>query len=238
MTDHDRAEQRSNRRNWLARAAALGLLGPAGISGLIQDALAKGDVPTARGIHSFTGNVTVNGSPAKVGMLVKPGDRVATGPGANATVIIGKDAYLLRADTSVVFEGAKDDAGLLDTVLVTTGKVLSVFGKRGSKERVRVRALNATIGIRGTGCYLEVEGKRVYLCLCYGEAAITGPGMDVPTVITTTHHESPLWLDESGTSMKMEKAGLISHTDDELIMLEKLQGREPPFVALGLTGRY
>jgi hypothetical protein len=38
--------------------------------------------------------------------------------------------------------------------------------------------------------------------------------------------------------MKLEKAPIIAHTDEELIMLEKLNGREPPFVAMGLTGRY
>lgn len=226
------------RRAWLKRATALGLLGPAGISGLIQETLAKGDLPTTRGINSIKGNVTVNGVPAKVGLLVKPGDRVATGPGSNAIVIIGKDAFLLRANTSVVFEGAKDDSGMLDTVLVAAGKVLSVFGKRDTANGVKMRALNATIGIRGTGCYLEVEEKRVYFCLCYGEAAITGAGMDTPTVIVTTHHENPVWLDESGGPMKVEKGPFLDHTDDELIMLEKLQGREPPFVAKGLAGRY
>ena len=36
----------------------------------------------------------------------------------------------------------------------------------------------------------------------------------------------------------VEKAGFVNHNDAELIMLEKLNGREPPFVAMGLTGRY
>ncbi|MEI6738235.1 MAG: hypothetical protein WCL29_07140, partial [Pseudomonadota bacterium] len=66
------------RRRWLKSAAALGLLGPAGISGLIQEALAKGDVPTIAGINSLQGTATVNGKPAKVGTPVKPGDRVTT----------------------------------------------------------------------------------------------------------------------------------------------------------------
>ncbi len=229
---------KSKRRTWLKQAAALGLLGPAGISGLIQEALAKGDLPASRGIHSITGSVTINGTPAKVGLLVQPGDSIAAGPGSSAVVVIGRDAYLLRANTRVTFEGRKDDPSVLDTVLISAGKVLSVFGKRSSTDPVRVRALNATIGIRGTGCYVEAEEKRVYFCLCYGEAAITGAGMTTPTIVTTTHHENPLWLDESGGNMKVEKGPFLNHTDDELIMLEKCVGREPPFVAQGLAGRY
>ena len=153
---------KSKRRTWLKQAAALGLLGPAGISGLIQEALAKGDLPASRGIHSITGSVTINGTPAKVGLLVQPGDSIAAGPGSSAVVVIGRDAYLLRANTRVTFEGRKDDPSVLDTVLISAGKVLSVFGKRSSTDPVRVRALNATIGIRGTGCYIEAEEKRVY----------------------------------------------------------------------------
>jgi hypothetical protein len=38
--------------------------------------------------------------------------------------------------------------------------------------------------------------------------------------------------------MKVEAGPFMNHTDDELIMLEKLTGREPPFVAMGLTGKY
>jgi hypothetical protein len=38
--------------------------------------------------------------------------------------------------------------------------------------------------------------------------------------------------------MKAEAGPFMNHTDDELIMLEKLTGREPPFVAMGLTGKY
>ena len=47
-----------------------------------------------------------------------------------------------------------------------------------------------------------------------------------------------MWLDDRGGMMKVEKAGFVNHNDLELIMLEKLNGREPPFVPMGLTGKY
>ena len=118
------------RRRWLKSAAALGLLGPAGISGLIQDALAKGDLPIMQGIQSLTGTVTVNGQPAKVGTPVKVGDRVVTGAKSSAVVVVGKDAYLLRDNSTIVLEESKALPGLLGEVAVLTGKVLSVLEKR------------------------------------------------------------------------------------------------------------
>ena len=226
------------RRQWLKFAASTGLLGAAGISGLIQNALAKGDVPAAAGVNSLEGTATVNGKPARVGTPIKPGDRVTTGPKSHAVIVVGKDAYLLRENSSIVLEESKTQPGVLTQVLILTGRVLSVLEKRPPEKRVQFRAPNATIGIRGTGFYLEVHEGRTYFCLCYGEASIDGAGMTEPKVIRTTHHESPLWLDDRGGTMKAEKGPVINHVDDELIMLEKLTGREPPFVALGLTNRY
>ena len=228
---------RQSRRTTLKRLTALGLLGPAGISGLIQEALAKGDAPAISGVNALSGSATVNGQAAKVGSAVKPGDKVTTSKGSHAVIVVGKDAFLLRDSTSVVFEQNKEQPGVLENVLIATGKVLSVFDKRAEKG-VRIRAASATIGIRGTGCYIEIHDGRTYFCLCYGEAAIEGGGMSQPKVIATTHHESPVWLDERGGIMKVENAGFVNHNDDELIMLEKLGGREPPFVKLGLTGKY
>ncbi len=226
------------RRRWLKSIAALGLLGPAGISGLIQDALAKGDLPTIAGINSAEGTVSVNGKLAKVGTPVKPGDRVTTGANSFAVVVVGKDAYLLRDHSTVVLEESKSNPGALDKVLILTGKVLSVLEKRPPDKRVQFRLPNATIGIRGTGFYIEIHEGRSYFCLCYGEASIDGKGMAEAKIVKTTHHESPLWLDDRGGTMKAEKGPFMNHVDDELIMLEKLTGREPPFVALGLTGKY
>ena len=225
------------RRARLKQLAALGLLGPAGISGLIQEALAKGDVPVVKGINSLTGSVMVNGLAAKAGTPVKPGDKVSTGNGSTAVLVLGKDGFLLRDSTSVTFQESKTKPGLLESVLVTTGKVLAVFASRLDEELL-IKVPHATVGIRGTGCYLEIQDGRTYFCLCYGEAAVSGIGMTQPKLLKTTHHETPVWLDDRGGVMKVEKAGFVNHNDDELIMLEKLNGREPPFVSLGLTGRY
>ncbi len=228
---------RQSRRNTLKQLTALGLLGPAGISGLIQEALAKGDAPAIPGVNTLTGNVTINGQPAKVGSAVKPGDKVGTGKASTTVIVVGKDAFLLRENTSVTFEENKGSSGALESILIATGKVLSVFEKRESSG-VRLRAASATIGIRGTGCYIEIHETRTYLCLCYGEAAVDGKGMANTKFLKTTHHESPVWLDDAGGIMKVDPAGFVNHNDDELIMLENLTGREPPFVKMGLRGKY
>ena len=219
------------RRRVLKALAAAGLLGPAGISGLIRDALAKGNAPVAPGLHTLRGSVMVNGVPAREGQIVGAGDTVVTGPGSEAIYVIGQDAFLQRERSTISFG---TDA-MQNLMRVVTGKILSVFGK-GPRT---IRVSTATIGIRGTGCYIEDEGEgakaRTYFCLCYGSVELT------PTAApqerenySTAHHDKPMYIyNDMKMPTMMVPASVINHTDDELDLLEGLVGRVPPFYGQG-----
>lgn len=213
------------RRHLLQGIAATGTLGPGGLTTWMSEALAAGSLGNLQGVARLDGSARVNNVEAKVGTPVKAGDRVATARGSQAVVVVGDDAFLLRSDTVIEVRG---QGSVLSELLVSTGKVLNVFAKKP----MAIKANNASIGIRGTGAYLEVEAKRVYFCLCYGVADIDGPNMPTKTV-KTTHHESPLYLLDDGRALSAEAGPVINHTDEELIMLEALVGREPPFVKSG-----
>ncbi len=206
------------RREWLAGVGALG------VSSMIAEALAKGDVPP--GVARLDGSATVNGREAKIGTPVNLGDRVVTGKSSQAVVVVGSDAFLMRSNTTIEVQGSQ---GILSTMLVSAGQVLSVF----SKKPVAIQAASATIGIRGTGAYIEIYPSSVYFCLCYGEALVEGPGMASPREVKTTHHESPLMLRDDGGIMRVEPGPFQNHSDAELILLESLVGREPPFMRDG-----
>ncbi len=215
--------RRFRRRALLRHLAASGLLGSAGVLGLIRQALAANPASMAQGLHPFRGQVTVNGVPARQGRRIGSGDTVATAAGAEAIYVIGQDAFLQRADSRVSFAG-----GAVPKLLrVVTGRLLSVFGA-GEKT---IRVPTAAIGIRGTACYIEAEPSRTYFCLCYGEAEI------VPTAkpeqreaIITRHHDHPLYIHaDPAMPTAMVPAEVINHTDAELTMLESLVGRRPPF---------
>ncbi len=201
--------------------AALGALS---VTSIISEALAKGDVPP--GIARLEGSATVNGRDAKVGTPVNLGDKVATARSSQAVVVVGSDAFLLRSNTTIEVQGSQ---GILHSMLVATGQVLSVF----SKKPVAIKAGTASIGIRGTGAYIEIHPNQVYFCLCYGEALVEGPGMASAREVKTTHHETPLLLHEDGGIMKVEAGPFQNHSDAELVMLESLVGREPPFMKDG-----
>lgn len=219
------------RRRTLKALAAAGLLGPAGISGLIRDALAKGDAPIRPGLHKIRGEVVVNRRLATEGQLIKPGDTIVTGAGSEAIYVIGNDAFMQRELTTVSF-GAEAVQNLMRVV---SGKILSVFGK-GAKT---IQTSTATIGIRGTGCYIEDEGTgakaRTYFCLCYGSVDLTPKAAPQEAEsYTTTHHDKPMYIHNDMTMVKMMvPAEVINHTDEELTLLEGLVGRVTPFYGTG-----
>jgi hypothetical protein len=148
---------------------------------------------------------------------------VITGPKTTLVFVVGADAYLMRSNSHLVLAGnnAKNPSRA-DSVKLLAGKLLSVFEKG---ERT-LSTVTAVAGIRGTGIYMESDEERSYVCLCYGN--ITLSPADAPSaseVIKTTHHDSPRWVYRD----RMTPAKVINHTDEELILLESLTGRVPPF---------
>jgi len=216
-----------SRRAWLARAAAGGAALAAAMAGL-RRALARGAVEP--GVARVRGDVRINGKPAQRGMEVRPGDVITTGPGAELVVVIGRDAFLVRAQSRIELSG--DATRLLVASLrVVTGALLSVFEPGKVKQ---IRTATATIGIRGTGIYVELDGPRTYVCTCYGEAELTP--VDDPAAAETVraqHHDEPRYVHPRGMPRMIEKAPVVNHTDAELILLEDLVGRIVPFATSG-----
>ena len=239
------SKSRQPRRLFLQRLAATSLIGAGGISGLIRNALANAKDPIATGMHKITGDVRVNGSVAKEGMLLKNGDTIETGTKSQAIYVIGKDAFFQRDNTTVNFASG----AAADVMRVVTGKILSVFGK-GQRT---IQTSTATIGIRGTGCYIEDEPylpkappvgagntpssakklTRTYFCLCYGTAELTpNAAPDQKETFSTKHHDNPLYIhDDPAMPTAMLMAPVANHSDIELALLESLVGRQPPFPA-------
>jgi len=195
-----------SRREWLTRTAAGAAVLALGLEQL-REALAADAVQ--KGVARARGDVRIGGKPATPGMVVSPGDTVTVGRGSG-------------------IELAGDASGLVVSGLrVVTGALLSVFARGREK---RIQTTTATIGIRGTGIYVEIEKVRTYACLCYGEAELVP--VDEPKeaeVLRTTHHDQPRYIYPKGMPRMIEQAPVVNHTDAELILLESLVDRKVPF---------
>lgn len=182
-----------------------------------------------RSIHRLRGQLRIDGVPASRETPVKPSSTLETGPRSQAVFRIGPDAHLLRENSRI--ELASSDGILVDGLRLLSGALLSVIGERKPGERYVLSTATASIGIRGTGIYVESDARGTYACTCYGEVELAvrdNPGQR--EVIRADHHESPRYvLPGPGGSMQITEAPMKNHSDAELMLIESLVGRKPPF---------
>lgn len=204
------------RRDFLLRTLALGALGSFAASPSVR---AEVSGSASESIHSLRGELRVNGRIATAATLIGGQDVLQTGADSQVIFRVGKDAFILRAKSELHFSG--DDL-LVSGLRLVSGALLSVFGK-GPHDIVTP---TATIGIRGTGVYVEAQADRAYVCDCYGRtviAAATNPAAS-ETVVSTHHNARYVTADG-----KLHTAPFLHHGDDELMLIESLVGRTPPF---------
>ena len=188
---------------------------------------------TTKSVFRLKGRAWVNGNPVDMNTLIKPNDIVKTGHGSELVFVVGDHAMLLRGRSHLVIEPQENNAVgsfLIGGLRLFAGKLLSVSRNKG----MRINTPSATIGIRGTGVYLEAGPERTYFCTCYGEVdvqAVNDP--DSKETVASAHHDKPLYIYGKGQPGQcihpIPRLPVPNHSDEELIMAEALVGRVPPF---------
>jgi hypothetical protein len=208
------------RRHFLAASAAL--TAGAALS-LPAAAQAAGRIDVLRG------DVRVNGKGVGGSAAIRAGDRVVTGSSGYVVFVMGRDAFMLRSRSELRLD-AGPEPFLVTGLRLLTGAIGAVFGRRQGAG-VRIATPTVTAGIRGTGCYVEARGDGTYFCTCYGTidmASSVNPRERISA--TTRHHDSPtLFLHQPRDGSLIVPAGMETHTDGEMEMLERCVGRKPPW---------
>jgi len=212
------------------RRALLTLAAAIGTSAALRLALAQSSAK--QGVRTVQGDMRINGKPAEAGTLVRPGDAIALADGAVATFVVGQDAFLMRGGSRAELIGS---GVLVSAMRLITGRLLGVFASGGER---RLVTATASIGIRGTGAYMEAEPLRTYFCLCYGTAEVAATMGGARESYSTRHHESPRYIYGDGRKRAIVPASVANHTDSELILLESLVGRSPPQSFMDSPVRY
>ena len=239
------------RRDFLVKALTMGLFAAGGGMAWAGSAVAMGNtprqLPPGRSIYRARGDVRVNGVPADRNTLVGADADIETGTDSEVIFVVGKDAFIMRENSMLQFStlamaggggGAGEESAtssILGGLRLISGKLLSVFGVRDQTESLSLRTPTATVGIRGTGVYLESDPGRSYVCTCYGSTELGAIGdPQSREEIVSSHHDAPRYILGDGASgRRIEPAPVINHTDMELLLIEELVGRSPPFSVSG-----
>jgi len=212
-----RCDEVGHRRGFLVASAALGA------------ALLLPGIASAAQVKVLQGAVRVNGKRATKATPIRPGDTVEAAKGARLVFVVGDDAFLLHGDSKLILEHTSGPKALAITGLrLLSGGLLAAFAP-GPR---RIETPTATAGIRGTAIYVEASPEQTYFCTCYGVAdvnAINDP--ESQTTVAAAHHDRPLYiLGNEPKGKNIRNAPFINHTDQELMLIETLVGRTPPFV--------
>lgn len=228
--DDDLHPDDEKRREYLVKLLTLSAMSatPAGVLHAAWWGSKPDKLDDDKSIFSLEGEVRVNGERADLGTRIQGGDRVSTQDKSEVVFAVGGDSFILRSNSEMEIEGG---GFFVDTMRMLTGSVLSVFGKRTGQQQLTMNSSTATIGIRGTGVYMESEPGLTYLCTCYGQVGLYNKDdLDDSELITATHHDAPKYISDKkirGTTIR--PAPFKNHTDAELKLLEAIVGREVPF---------
>jgi hypothetical protein len=189
-------------------------------------------LPPGQSIYRLNGTAKVNGQEANLSTIIKPNDVVETGAKSEMVFVVGGHSMIMRENTHLTMEGKEDGASfLIQGLRILAGKLLTVSRSQGTQ----VRTTTATIGVRGTGYYIEADPEQTYFCTCYGLTDVEST--NDPTsqdTVASKHHDKPLYiLANEPEGKNIRRAPFINHTDQELMLIETLVGRTPPFVFAG-----
>ena len=224
------------RRQWLIRALAAGFFGAASASaqsvtfGIFGSRPRK--LPPGQSIYGLSGQVTVNDQQATLDTRIRPGDTVQTGQNSEIVFVVNTHSMILRGDSKLVIEppegNTSNDSLIIAGLRMISGKLLSV--SRNSP--MKLTSSTATIGIRGTGFYIESEPDRTYFCTCYGATDVQATADPTSREsIAAKHHDRPVYIvTDGGAGNNIRNAPFVNHTDQELALIETLVGRRTPFV--------
>lgn len=231
MSHHNEADD--PRRRILIQALSAGVFS-AGFTA--SDAFAQAifgsrpaKLPPGQSIYRISGAATVNDKSATLDTKINPGDTIKTDRNSEMVFVVNSNAMIVRGNTTVVIEKEEKGSSLIISGLrMLTGALLSV----SRNTPMKVRTQSATIGIRGTGFYIEADPAQTYFCTCYGQTeVVSNADATSRDTITAKHHDKPIYiLNDAPAGKNIRRAPFINHTDQELALIETLVGRTPPFV--------
>jgi hypothetical protein len=209
------------RRSLIQALATAGVLGPAGICGLISEALAEGNKPIAPGMHKIVGTVTGE----------RPtGQRRATDSQRRHHRHRGEKRGHLR-DRPGRLHAAGKKARSISLPKLPPMSCASLPGKffQCSEKAIRSwwyqpqpSAFAAPVAISRLKQRPPTSAFAMALQR-YRRRLIPSS----PERIETKHHDHPILIHNDSAMPMMAPASVINHTDAELILLENLVGRWP-----------
>lgn len=176
----------------------------------IGESSAAADV--AGEIQYFEGMVTVNGLAVEIGLAVKDGDVVVTGPDSLAEIKFGEYRVLnARENTRLIIDSTEKTFKLDAGALAVVQSKARWFSRR---KPWLVQTPTMVAAVRGTVYFAKVESAdSVYFCLCNGKIHLEDSEESSFLDLEAAHHNAVRYI-RTGDGIVPEKASMEYHTDE------------------------
>lgn len=173
-------------------------------------------------VRQLSGEAYLSGHRMARNTALQPGQTVDTGPDGELWFTVGDDAFLVRPNSRVRLEASPAGSPVLNLLRLVSGGLAATFSPGRPRSLVTP---TATIGIRGTGVYLEATPRWSYACTCFGTTQISSLQKAAAVEVASRNH-SARRIDRDGTVLEVP---FERHTSEEIARLESLVGRPNPF---------
>lgn len=181
--------------------------------------------PPLGAVRELSGAVFLNDYRVQRDTALQPGETLSTGPDGHIWFTVGEDAFFLRPNSRLRLETVRATSAAVDLLRLAAGALGATFAHGPRRQLVTP---TSTIGIRGTGVYVEAADTWTYACTCFGNTHIEAMPKGKPgrAIDVASKNHVARRIDLDGAILDMP---FIRHTSDEIARLESLVGRPNPF---------
>lgn len=175
-------------------------------------------------VHELSGEVLLNGHLMARNSAVRAGQTISTGRDGRVWFTVAGDAYFLRPGSELRLRPGGTRDTVIEALRLVSGALGATFG-RGPRRSLVTQTV--TIGVRGTGIYVETTPQETYACTCFGSTELLSAASTAPmdaVLVSADHHRARRILRD-----RILQAPFERHTSEEISRLERLAGRPNPF---------
>lgn len=125
-------------------------------------------------VTRWSGEASVGGKPAAIGMIVPVGTEVRAGDKSFVEFKLSS-GHTMRLEHGKMVVRALPGAKPQSLFELASGRIYSFVQKLRSGEEVNIFTRSGIMGVRGTKYMVDETGEKTYICVCEGTVSVQNP---------------------------------------------------------------
>ncbi len=166
----------------------------------------------------LSGEVSVDSHKAELGMAVKPGAVVRTGPQSSCEIVFNNKNIIKILEGSKAIPDLKSETKRINLKMGAVASVVKNLGRAtgNRKYKYEITTPTSVAGVRGTLFFVKVEDNdNTYICVCNGVIEIGDLNGKNQKIIEAAHHNA-IRVTRKEDRFVETKPPMSYHTDEDM----------------------